>query len=158
MIDFLDNLFKTAHIHVMRLTASMEMLRNKIPLSANDVDKFTLEDLLVWEMFTNRFSKLQDLVGAKIFKSVLDYAGESTDSMTLIDRLHTLQKFGILLSDQAWRDLREMRNHLAHEYPGSPELTAGYLNRAFELAPILLETVEKLEAFVKELRLKNGDV
>ncbi|MBP9692193.1 MAG: hypothetical protein KBD90_02550 [Alphaproteobacteria bacterium] len=155
MIIFLDSLFKIAKIHADRLSTSMQHLQPKIPLSAHDVKSFSLDDMLFWEMFVNRFSKLQDVMGAKIFQAVIDYAGESRDSMTLIDRLHTLEKLGLIDNATAWKDLRDMRNHLAHEYPDAPEIVANYLNKAFHMAFVLIETLNKLEAFVDTLRIKN---
>lgn len=155
MVVFLDSLFKVAKIHADRLSTSMQRLQPKIPLSSHDVEAFTFDDMLLWEMFGNRFSKLQDLMGAKIFKAVIDYAGEPTDPMTLIDRLHTLEKLGVIDNAAVWKDLREMRNHLAHEYPDAPEIVANYLNQAFRMVSTLIETLIKLEEFVDTLRIKN---
>lgn len=155
MIIFLDSLFKVAKIHADRLSTSMQRLQPKMPLSPRDVEAFTFDDMLLWEMFVNRFSKLQDLIGAKIFKAVIDYAGESTESMTLIDRLNTLEKIGVIDNTAAWKDLREMRNHLAHEYPDAPETVAAYLNQAFSMTSVLIETLIRIEAFVDALRIKN---
>lgn len=155
MIILLESLFKVAKIHADRLSTSRQHLQPKVPLSSRDVKAFTFEDMLLWEMFVNRFSKLQDLMGAKIFKAVIDYAGESTDSMTLIDRLHALEKLGLIDNVAVWKDMREMRNHLAHEYPDAPETVANYLNKAFSMASVLIETLNKLEEFVGTLRIKN---
>ena len=156
MIILLNSLFKVAKIHADRLSTSRQHLQTKMPLSSHDVEAFTFDDMLLWEMFVNRFSKLQDLMGAKIFKAVIDYAGESTDLMTLIDRLHTLEKLGLIDNAVAWKDLREMRNHLAHEYPDAPETVANYLNKAFDMASVLIETLNKLEEFIGTLRIKNA--
>jgi len=120
-IIFLESLFKIANTHADRLSTSINRLHSKIPLSSRDVETLTFDEMLLWELFVNRFSKLQDLMGAKIFKAVIDYAGESTDPMTFIDRLNTLEKLGLIDNTDAWKDLREMRNHLAHEYPDAPE-------------------------------------
>lgn len=144
MIIFLD-----------RLSISMQRLQPKMPLSSRDVEIFTLDDILFWEMFVTRFSKLQDLMGGKLFKAVIDYAGESRDSMTLIDRRHTVEKLGLIDNATEWKDLRDMRNHLAHEYPDAPEIVADYLNKAFPMASVLIATLNKLEAFVDTLRIKN---
>jgi hypothetical protein len=151
----LESLFKVANIHANRLSTTMQHLQPNIPLSAHDVESFTLENMLFWEMFVNRFSKLQDLMGAKIFEAVINYAGKPTDSMTLIDLLHTLEKLGLIDNATAWKDLRRMRNHLSHEYPDAPELVADYLNKAFRMASLLIETLNRLEAFVETLRTKN---
>ncbi|MCE3231208.1 MAG: hypothetical protein K0R52_1136 [Alphaproteobacteria bacterium] len=152
---FLDSLFKVAKIHADRLSTSVQHLQPKMPLSFQDVEAFTFDEMLLWEMFVNRFSKLQDLMGAKIFKAVIDYAGESTDSTTLIDRINILEKLGIIDDSAVWKDLREMRNHLAHEYPDAPETVANYLNQAFSMTCVLMETLNRLEAFVETLRIKN---
>lgn len=151
----LESLFKVANIHANRLLTTIQYLQPKIPLSVHDVESFTLDDMLFWEMFVNRFSKLQDLMGAKIFEAVINYAGKSTDSMTLIDLLHTLEKLGLIDNATTWKDLRKMRNHLSHEYPDAPEIVADYLNEAFSMTPVLIETLNKLEAFVDALRIKN---
>jgi len=155
MIVLLESLFKVAKIHADRLSTSRQHLQPKMPLSSHDVEAFTFDEMLLWEMFVNRFSKLQDLMGAKIFKTVIDYAGESTDSMTLIDRLHTLEKLGLIDNVAVWKDMREMRNHLAPEYPDAPEIVANYLNKAFGMAAVLIETLNKLEEFMGALRIKN---
>ena len=70
--------------------------------------------------------------------------------MTLIDRLNALEKLGLIDNTEDWKDLREVRNHLAHEYPDAPEITAANLNHAFQLAPKLLLTLEKFEIFLKK--------
>jgi hypothetical protein len=155
MIIFLDSLFKVAKIHADRLSTSIQHLQTKMPLSPRDVEAFTFDDMLLLEMFVNRFSKLQDLMGAKIFKAVIDYAGESTDPMTFIDRLNVLEKLGLIDNTDAWKDLREMRNHLAHEYPDAPETVANYLNKAFSMTSTLIETLSRIEEFVDTLRIKN---
>jgi len=126
-----------------------------MPLSSGDVEAFTFNDMLFLEMFVNRFSKLQDLMGAKIFKAVIDYAGESTDTMTFIDRLNTLEKLRLIDNKDVWKDIREMRNHLAHEYPDAPETVANYLNQAFSMTSVLIETLTRIKAFVDTLRIKN---
>lgn len=154
--EYLDGLLKTARIHSNRLFTTLEHLQPNIPLSSDDVLNFTMDDFLYWDMFVLRFSKLQDLMGSKIFKAVLESVEQATDSMTLIDRLNALEKLGAIDDSNEWKDLRDMRNHLSHEYPDAPEITATNLNYAFELAPKLLKTLEKVETFVRNVRERSG--
>jgi len=154
----LEGLFQVAQTHADRLSTAMERFRSHMPLSSRDIEAFTSDDLAMMDMFITRFSKLQDLMGAKIFKAVLEYAGESADSMTLIDRLNTLEKFRVIDDARVWKDMRDMRNHLAHEYPNAPEKIADYLNQAFGMVPGLIEILTKLEAFVETLRIKNTKI
>lgn len=153
--DVLNAILTTAKIHESRLQAVMTILRDKVPLNQRDVSAFTMEDYLHWDMFVLRFSKLQDLMGTKLFKVFLEYIGQPTETYTLIDCLHILEKLQIVANAQDWKDVREMRNHLSHEYPNAPELTALYLNQAYNLAPKLIKVLRNLENFIKELQERN---
>ncbi len=41
--------------------------------------------------------------------------------------------------------MREVRNHLAHEYPEHPEITAAHLNQVFTLSPQLLNILNNIK-------------
>lgn len=68
--------------------------------------------------FLFNFSKLQDKIGAKLFKKIL-YELKEIDrySIPMIDILNILEKLEIIKSTQDWDRLREIRNILSHEYP-----------------------------------------
>jgi len=68
--------------------------------------------------FLFNFTKLQDKIGAKLFKKVL-YELKEIDSFSIpmIDVLNRLEKIEIIEEATAWDSLREIRNILAHEYP-----------------------------------------
>ena len=68
--------------------------------------------------FLFNFSKLQDKIGAKLFKDVLYELKEIDDvSMPMIDILNRLETLSILDVASDWDSLREIRNALSHEYP-----------------------------------------
>lgn len=68
--------------------------------------------------FLFNFSKLQDKIGAKLFKNVLYELKEIDDiNIPMIDVLNHLEKLNILENQEDWDSLREMRNILSHEYP-----------------------------------------
>jgi hypothetical protein len=68
--------------------------------------------------FLFNFSKLQDKIGAKLFKKTL-YELKEIDSFSvrMIDVLNLLEKLEIVEDATDWDNLREIRNILAHEYP-----------------------------------------
>ena len=68
--------------------------------------------------FLFNFSKLQDKIGAKLFKKAL-YELKEIDSysIAMIDVLNRLEKLEIVEDSSEWDSLREIRNILAHEYP-----------------------------------------
>jgi hypothetical protein len=45
------------------------------------------------------------------------------------------------------------RNHISHEYPEHPELTAKYLNKIFSLSPQLLLILSKIKKALGESSL-----
>jgi len=68
--------------------------------------------------FLFNFSKLQDKIGAKLFKKVLYELKEiDTFSVPMIDVLNQLEKLEIVKETREWDELREIRNILSHEYP-----------------------------------------
>ena len=103
-----DNMFESA-------TIDYDELKTK----TLDVDFF--EDYINTRLvnsFLFNFSKLQDKIGAKLFRKVL-YELKEIDNinMPMIDVLHTLEKLDILDDANKWDELREIRNSIAHEYP-----------------------------------------
>jgi len=67
--------------------------------------------------FLFNYSKIQDKIGAKLFRKFLYVINEIDDlNIPMIDVLNILEKFDILNKDK-WERLREIRNSIAHEYP-----------------------------------------
>jgi hypothetical protein len=68
--------------------------------------------------FLFNFGKLQDKIGAKLFRQVLyDMKEIDSFSLSMLDVLHLLEKYEIITDSLQWERLREIRNILAHEYP-----------------------------------------
>lgn len=68
--------------------------------------------------FLFNFAKLQDKIGAKLFRKVLYELKEiDKENLPMLDVLHLLEKLEILEKSEDWDTLRELRNSLAHEYP-----------------------------------------
>ncbi len=144
----LDSIIKIAEIHAKRLRFAMNHLKEKIPVTANDIDNISDEDLPFFELYTSRFSKLQDFMGSSLFTAVLEAKGEQTEQMTFIDKLHKLEKLNLITSTEDWMSMRQIRNNLAHEYPEHPELTAKFFNEAFQFGTLLLDSLEKVKQFI----------
>jgi hypothetical protein len=106
-------------------------------------------------MLSSRFSKLQDLIGVKLFSMIIELYGEQATPMpTIIDKINQLEKIGVDISYKTWAKLREIRNHLSHEYPDNPEISVLNLNEFYEFVPKLLKTYESLRSKSLDI-LKN---
>ena len=110
----------------------------------------------VLEAYLKRFSSLQDYLGAKVFKSLLDISGISYSKMSEV--LTLIEKEGIVSLDR-WIEFRNIRNELEHDYPDeleealrdlkycvdSFEYMEGVVIRVFEFARRYDESVEILK-------------
>lgn len=139
-----DEIIKIAQIHEQRLSHALKSLAGLVPFTAEKVKDLSEHNFLLVELMTNRFSKLQDYIGNKVINLFLDVIQEPYESLTMIDKLHKLEKFHIIEDKDIWHEMRELRNHLAHEYPDHPGLVASFLNRTCDLAPKLLTILNRL--------------
>ncbi len=134
----LTEILKIAEIHAEKIKYSINRLGNLFPISSVKIQNISEQDFLLLELLTTRFSKLQDFMGGKLVDAFLEAKGELIHGMTMIDKINKLEKLAILDDANIWFEMRTMRNHLSHEYPDHPEITAKYLNQLFMLAPKLL--------------------
>lgn len=138
-------LIDIADIHANRLTMALEKLKGVFPISPIAVEKMQDEQLLLTEMLTSRFAKLQDFIGNKLVDAFLGLKGEVTANLSMIDKLNKLERLDIIFSSENWLKSRELRNHLAQEYPGHPEITAKFLNEVYQMAPDLLSLFKNMK-------------
>ena len=100
--------------------------------------------------FLFNFSKLQDKIGAKLFRKVLYDLKEIDDiNLPMLDILNILEKLTIIEDANSWDELREIRNAIAHEYPFHISERIENIKlalRGFEkLKKIYLNLVKKME-------------
>lgn len=149
-MNTLNEILKIADIHASRIRMALDDLKNSFPLDKETAAHFNREQLLLLELLTGRFAKLQDLMGKKIIDHYLQSIGEFYDNETIIDKINKLERIGIISDAQLWKTMRDTRNHIAHEYPDHPEITARYLNQLYDLAPKLLDILQQLKLRIKE--------
>ncbi len=138
---------KIADIHQARLVKSVEHLQSLFPMTPDKMQDIKEIDLLYIEMLTSRFSKLQDYIGSTLIDLFLDSLAENKLRLSMIDKLHLLEKIGVIEDSFVWIRMREIRNHLAHEYPLAPEITCDHLNKVFLCIPDLLTFLENLKNY-----------
>ncbi len=130
--------------HLMRLESALLLIQNRFgfPLGKESFVKLieNVEYLAYSDQVIYRFSKLQDCMGAKLFKSLLMYEGENTDK-PFLDILNRLEAMNIVCVDK-WFELRDIRNEIAHDYDDGDGVAINILNAIFdqisELKNILL--------------------
>jgi hypothetical protein len=141
----LNEMIKIADIHVKRIELAKNHINNLFPIDATKIKNLKEYDFAWLELLINRFGKLQDFIGAKIIDLFLLINEENISNLTVLDKINKLEKLGIIKDCEIWKDMRKARNHIAHEYPDNPELTARHLNKIFKLVPELIEFYESIK-------------
>lgn len=149
--EILNSVLNICDVHVKRIESSLKQVKTIFPITVELLLNIDEQNLLNLEMLSSRFSKLQDLIGVKLFSLVLELAGDHADVPTVIDKVNRLEKIGLDINYKTWAKIREIRNHLSHEYPDNPEITAANLNEFNEYVSKLLQIYQNLKAFSLEL-------
>ena len=145
-----DNLSES-NKHLNRLQNAIKALEGSyiFPLSAENFQSIleSVEHLAYSDQIIYRFSKLQDCMGAKLFKSVLLYEGENVNK-PFLDILNQLEAIDIINVDE-WFEIRDLRNEIAHDYEDNDEIAINILNTIYKLKSDLKETLDAIEKLVK---------
>ncbi len=145
-----DNLTESCK-HLTRLENAFEALGEKytFPIAIDDFKKIlnSTEHLAYSDQIIYRFSKLQDCMGAKLFKSVLLYEGENINK-PFLDILNQLEAIDIINVDE-WFEIRDLRNEIAHDYEDNDETAINILNTIYRLKSDLEETLDAIRELVR---------
>jgi hypothetical protein len=126
------------HIHHQRMMFAYESVKKYFPLSESSFGKISKLEMALFDQLIYRFSKLQDSMGARLFKQLLEALEEDVSGRPFIDILYKLEKLNLLENAKDWVKLRQTRNNVAHEYPFFKEVQIEELN-------LLPEAVKKVE-------------
>jgi len=95
-----------------------------------------------------RFSKIQSILGEKVFKLFLEELGYIVEEKSFLDILNELEKLNII-ERKTWIKLREIRNRVSHEYPDEIEEIIENLEKMIDsfdiFEKIYLKIKEKIE-------------
>jgi hypothetical protein len=108
--------------------------------------KLTVSERESCEALASRFARLNDLLIQRLFRTVDQL--ELIDAGSPIDRLQRMEKRGIIGSVSRWRELRNLRNVIAHDY--LIESADRVLLDAFHSAAELIDAVRGVEKCCKE--------
>ncbi len=138
----IDDILNKVELHRQRLRHALVEIREWETLDSKLFEDF--EKVKTVDTFIYRFTKLQDIMGDKLFKVFLDDIGEYRDDMSLLDVLDKLEKFKIIDDAHSWMAYRKLRNQLTHEYPDNEE-------EVIEGIKIAIEAFEKIENIISNI-------
>lgn len=119
--------------HIGRLNSSYKKMQVFMPLNVAKYNDLTEDNIEHIDQYLYRFSKLQDAIGQRLFKSVFIVLEEEIESKSFIDIFNKLEQLKIISDYDKWLELRVVRNELSHEYEDDPEENTAKINRIFEL-------------------------
>jgi hypothetical protein len=100
------------------------------------------------EALTSRFARLNDFLVQRVFRT-LDQV-ELMDEGSPLDRLQRAEARHLITSAERWRELRMLRNAIAHDY--LIESADRILLDTLAAAPELLDTADRLLLYVEQKR------
>jgi hypothetical protein len=98
------------------------------------------------EALTSRFARLNDFLVQRVFRT-LDQI-ELMDEGSPLDRLQRAEARSLIASAERWRELRMLRNAIAHDY--LIESADRVLLDTLAASPELLETADQLVRYVDQ--------
>ena len=141
----LEETLTICDLHHQRMMFAMESIERYFPIQNEILSQLSPIDLALFDQLIYRFSKLQDSMGARLFRQLLQLMEEDVSSLPFIDVLNRLEKLKLLENAKDWVKLRQTRNLVSHEYPFLREVQIEELN-------LLPEEVKKLSSIWLKLK------
>ena len=144
---FVQN-FASVQAIAHRLRQSRDELRPLMPLDPAGMAALSDLDRTYLDAFIKRFENLQDMLDSQVLRGLLVLEEVDPAGKTPRDLSNLLEQWGIIESAAEWREMRDLRNTLAHEYPREPGIQVERLNRAYESIGTLLAVIDRVQAHV----------
>ncbi len=151
----LIKIFNECDKHIMRINSSSAKMKSSMPLTKDKYLDLLDDEVEHIDQFLFRFSKLQDSIGEKLFKTILLYLDEKIENKPFIDILNRLEKLKLIEDVNIWRELRDDRNNLTHNYDDDPEETSEVINKLYDKRKVLIKIYRQIKDFYKNQKLKE---
>jgi predicted nucleotidyltransferase len=152
----LDKYFNECEKHIQRINEAYSDMKTFVPLTVEKYTQLTKDEVQDIDQYLFRFAKLQDTMGDKIFKLILEkYEGSSVPS-PFIDILNKLEKFGCISSAKEWLYLRKVRNEVAHQYDDEPEEMTQAINALLNQKEIIKNIFKKLKKCMNQVSVSKS--
>ena len=145
LTDKLRETLSICDLHHQRMMFAFESIKKYFPLTESNLSRLTPIELALFDQLIYRFSKLQDSMGSRLFKQLLEALEEDISGLPFIDILNKLEKLNLIDNAKDWITLRQTRNTVSHEYPFFKEVQIDELN-------LLPEEVVKLASIWSNLK------
>ena len=143
--DSLAETLAICDVHHQRMMFAYKSVEGYFPLEKESFSRISPMETAFFDQFIYRFSKLQDAMGKRLFRQLLEALEEDISGLPFIDVLYRMEKLNLLRDAKEWIDLRQTRNIVSHEYPFFREVQMEELN-------LLPADAEKLSSIWTKLK------
>jgi hypothetical protein len=133
-----------SYIHINRLYEVLNVLEKLYPLTIENLETISLENKDKLDVLAFRFSKLQDLLGTKIFREYLSVLQYPVEDKNFLELLKELDKEKIIDID-IWSEFRGVRNSISHDYPFEEEEKVAAINYLIKNVKYLINITKKIK-------------
>lgn len=123
--------------HLQRIEEACEDMKDSTPLTVKKYQNLSKDEVQDIDQYLYRFTKLQDTLGQKLFKLILEIYEPTNETIPFLDLLNKLEKLKFLDSAKEWVNLRDKRNKIAHQYDDDPYEMTDALNDILNQKEIL---------------------
>lgn len=127
----IDSAIQEGQAHIRRMERAATILADVFPMTPESLRTLPEETVSVVDQFVYRFTKLQDSMATRLLPKIYAHLNADDSPRPFLDILASLEKLGILTSEEDWQFFRGLRNNLAHDYPESTAQTTETLNTLF---------------------------
>ncbi|WP_457563017.1 hypothetical protein [Caminibacter pacificus] len=135
------NLFlEEGELHKKRLLRALDRLPEHF--TKDDIEDENFMDIL--DTLAFRFSRLQGLLGEKLFKEYLILTLRDVEGKSFVEMLRMLEKEG-LVNIEEWQSFRKIRNFIFHDYPLGDSEKIEAINFLIASTPKLITIFDNLK-------------
>lgn len=138
--------FEVCDKHILRINEALDELHVSLPMTTDSYVRLETGQVRCLDQFIFRFSKLQDAMGAKIFRCLLEYLDEDVSALPMRDILNRLERYLLIPSADEWNYIRELRNEISHDYPLLEMDSVAILNELLAKVRVLFGIYDKMKA------------
>lgn len=138
---------KLAQLQRMRayLLYSLDQTRRVVPIQS--WENLTPENHETLAAFRVRFSEFQEHLG-KAMRAIAIEEEQNIELFTAV--LLYMEKLGIIDAIQSWKEFRELRNAINHEYEENAQRLSQFFAELVDAAPVLLDWHRRLAEFCQQ--------
>jgi uncharacterized protein with HEPN domain len=143
-----------AMVHIDRLVTVLNTLEKLYPLDNKKLENLSSEDIDKLDVLAFRFSKLQDLLGSKIFREYLVVLQYPVEGKNFLELLKELDKENIIEID-IWSEFRGIRNSISHDYPFEDNEKLEAINYLIGNVKYLIDITKKIKGNFETINTRN---